>query len=62
MRPVPPAPAMLSILRIVSGLIFLEHGTQKFLSFPAGRRGRAAASRSPISALMRGSSSSSAAC
>jgi putative oxidoreductase len=36
MRPVPPAPAMLSLLRIVSGLIFLEHGTQKFLSFPAG--------------------------
>jgi putative oxidoreductase len=36
MRPVPPAPAMLSILRIVSGLIFLEHGTQKFLGFPAG--------------------------
>ena len=31
------APRMLSILRIVSGLIFLEHGTQKFLSFPAGQ-------------------------
>jgi putative oxidoreductase len=30
------APTMLSLLRIVSGLIFLEHGTQKFLSFPAG--------------------------
>ena len=30
------APTMLSILRIVTGLIFLEHGTQKFLSFPAG--------------------------
>ena len=36
MRPVPPAPAMLSILRIVSGLLFLQHGTQKFLSFPPG--------------------------
>lgn len=24
------------ILRIVSGLLFLEHGTQKFLSFPPG--------------------------
>ena len=30
------APTVLSLLRIVSGLIFLEHGTQKFLSFPAG--------------------------
>lgn len=30
------SPNMLSLLRIVSGLIFLEHGTQKFLSFPAG--------------------------
>lgn len=28
----------LGLLRIVSGLIFLEHGTQKFLSFPAGER------------------------
>ena len=37
MRPVPPAPAMLSVLRIVSGLLFLAHGTEKFLSFPAGR-------------------------
>ena len=30
------APTMLSLLRIVGGLLFLEHGTQKFLSFPAG--------------------------
>ena len=30
------APIMLSVLRIMSGLIFLAHGTQKFLSFPAG--------------------------
>ena len=30
------APAMLSLLRIVAGLLFFEHGTQKFLSFPAG--------------------------
>ena len=29
-------PIFLSILRIMTGLIFLEHGTQKFLSFPAG--------------------------
>jgi len=27
---------MLSILRIVSGLLFLEHGLQKFVSFPPG--------------------------
>lgn len=27
---------MLAILRIVSGLLFLQHGTTKFLSFPAG--------------------------
>jgi putative oxidoreductase len=30
------APMALALLRIVSGLLFLEHGTQKFLSFPAG--------------------------
>lgn len=28
---------MLSILRIMTGLLFLEHGMQKFLSFPAGK-------------------------
>jgi putative oxidoreductase len=27
---------MLAILRIVAGLLFLEHGTQKFFSFPTG--------------------------
>ena len=32
----PWAPRMLSLLRIMAGLIFLAHGTQKFLSFPAG--------------------------
>lgn len=30
------APKMHSILRIMTGLLFLEHGTQKFLSFPPG--------------------------
>lgn len=29
-------PYALALLRIVAGLIFLAHGTQKFLSFPAG--------------------------
>ena len=29
-------PIVLSILRIVTGLLFLEHGTQKFLGFPPG--------------------------
>jgi putative oxidoreductase len=28
------APRLLSVLRIVAGLCFLEHGTQKFLAFP----------------------------
>lgn len=32
------APIMLSIVRIVAGLIFLEHGTQKFFGFPPGER------------------------
>ena len=32
------SPAMLSILRIITGLLFLAHGTQKFLHFPAGER------------------------
>ncbi len=27
-------PQMLSVLRIVTGLLFLEHGTQKLLAFP----------------------------
>ena len=30
-------PMVLSLLRIVTALLFLEHGTQKFLSFPAGQ-------------------------
>ena len=31
-------PYALGVLRIVDGLIFLEHGTQKLLGFPAGER------------------------
>ena len=34
---------MLAILRIVSGLLFLQHGTLKFLSFPSGVMAGAAA-------------------
>ena len=30
------APKMLGVLRIMSGLLFLAHGSQKFLSFPQG--------------------------
>ena len=30
------APRLLSLLRIVSGLIFMEHGSQKLLGFPHG--------------------------
>ena len=32
------APRVLSILRIVSALIFMEHGTQKLFGFPASDR------------------------
>jgi putative oxidoreductase len=28
------SPRMLSVLRIITGLLFLEHGTQKLLGFP----------------------------
>jgi putative oxidoreductase len=28
------SPRMLSVLRIMTGLLFLEHGTQKFFAFP----------------------------
>lgn len=34
----PRAPIVLGLLRIMSGLLFLAHGTQKFLGFPGGER------------------------
>jgi putative oxidoreductase len=42
-RLTPWTPKVLSILRIVAGLIFLEHGTQKLLGFPPGEHAGPAA-------------------
>lgn len=33
------APKFLSVLRFVSGLLFMAHGVQKLLAFPPGERG-----------------------
>ena len=41
------APQALSVLRIVAGLLFLEHGAQKLLGFPPGEGPRAAAMTLP---------------
>ncbi len=35
----PHAPKVLSLLRIVAGLMFIQHGTQKIFGFPAPARG-----------------------
>jgi putative oxidoreductase len=35
------APRVLSLVRVVSALIFMEHGTQKLLNFPPNPPGRA---------------------
>src|SRR3954465_3204244 len=43
------APRLLSVLRIVSGLIFMEHGTQKLLGFPPMAQGM---SPPPLLSLM----------
>jgi putative oxidoreductase len=36
------APRMLSVLRIMSALLFIAHGSQKLLGFPASERGTVA--------------------
>lgn len=46
------APRLLSLLRIVSGLIFMEHGTQKLLGFPPMAEGMAGPA--PLSLLWFG--------
>src|SRR3954469_6777761 len=45
-------PRMLSVLRIVTSLIFMEHGTAKLLSFPATPNQPALMSLSGIAGLM----------
>ena len=40
-------PQVLSVVRIVAGLIFLEHGTQKLLGFPPGEHAGAALTSLP---------------
>lgn len=46
------APRMLSVLRIVSALIFFAHGTQKLLGFPASDGSPAILSLSWISGVL----------
>ena len=46
------APRFLSILRIVAALLFLEHGTQKLLGFPASEMSPAFLSLSWIAGLL----------
>jgi putative oxidoreductase len=43
---------MLSVLRIMTGLLFLEHGTQKILHFPAGGNSPALASLSGMAGVL----------
>lgn len=46
------APIFLSVLRIVAALIFMAHGTQKILGFPAGDMNPEFLSRSWIAGIM----------
>jgi putative oxidoreductase len=43
---------VLSVVRIVVGLLFLEHGTAKFLGFPATQRAPEALSMSGVGGLL----------
>lgn len=45
-------PQLLSILRIISGLLFLEHGTSKFLGFPHVDKVPAALSMSGVGGML----------
>ncbi|WP_119462845.1 DoxX family protein [Rhodospirillaceae bacterium SYSU D60014] len=51
-RLTPWAPHMLSVLRIMSALLFLEHGTQKLLDFPPHANPPALMSLSGIQGLI----------
>lgn len=42
------APRALSVLRIIAGLLFLSHGTQKLLGFPAAADAAAGGSLPPM--------------
>ncbi|WP_460448061.1 DoxX family protein [Alsobacter sp. SYSU BS001988] len=46
------SPRMLSVPRIMTGLLFLEHGTQKILHFPAGGNSPALASLSGMAGVL----------
>ncbi|MBB2961608.1 DoxX family protein [Methylobacterium sp. R2-1] len=46
------APRMLSVLRIVSALIFMAHGTQKILGFPASSMNPPLMSMSGVAGLL----------
>ena len=45
------APWMLGILRIVTALVYMEHGTQKLFHFPPMERFAAAVGRGAVRAL-----------
>ena len=45
-------PQMLSVLRLVSGLIFMEHGTAKWLNFPPSPNHPPLASMAGVGGLM----------